>query len=323
MIVTQSTKMKQLIDFAQRAGRSSAPILLTGESGTGKELFAKLIHESSPRTSRPLVTLNCAALSEALIESELFGHEKGAFTDAHSTRKGRFELADRGTLLLDEISEIPISVQAKLLRVLESKRFERVGNSESIEHDVRLIAASNRDLAREVDAGEFRLDLYHRINVIEIRIPPLRDRRSDIPLLAMHFVRMFAHENEIKIDGLEANAMKALCEYHWPGNVRELRNVIHRGCVLADDRLITPEQLALPEQTPRDEPPSNQLPEHWLHTELADIERQIITAAIERFGNQRVAAEKLGVSPRTLTNKIRKYREDSVEDDAHPQRRAA
>ncbi|QEF98848.1 Nitrogen fixation protein VnfA [Stieleria maiorica] len=331
MIITQSPKIKQLIKFAERAARSSAPVLLTGESGTGKELFAQLIHHSSPRAAKPLVTLNCAALPENLLESELFGHEKGAFSGAVAARQGRFELASDGTLMLDEVSEIPITSQAKLLRVLESKRFERVGNSTPIDHDVRIIAASNRDLQQEIDDGNFRLDLFHRINVIEIVIPPLRERLGDIPPLAMHFVKQFRSEGEADVEGLDAAAMRALARHDWPGNIRELRNVIHRACVLADGPRIGVEHLGLPEsEIPcdqrrdrdrgRDEAPQGDgdvdtvLPEHWLHTHLEEVERQIITAAIDHFGNRRLVAEKLGVSPRTLTNKIKRYRELDGED---------
>ncbi|QDV44291.1 Nif-specific regulatory protein [Stieleria neptunia] len=335
MIITQSPKIKQLIKFAQRAGRSSAPVLLTGESGTGKELFAELIHHSSPRSSKAMVTVNCAALPENLLESELFGHEKGAFSGAVAARQGRFELANDGTLMLDEVSEIPIASQAKLLRVLESKRFERVGNSTPIDHDVRIIAASNRDLQREIEDGNFRLDLFHRINVIEIVIPPLRDRIGDIPPLAMHFIGQFKNEGDVEIEGLNSAAMKALARHDWPGNVRELRNVIHRACVLSDSPRISVEHLGLPESADSAEQrngggvpdgaqvpdgvqdgsePHEPLPERWLHTHLEDVERQIITAAIDRFGNRRLVAEKLGVSPRTLTNKIKRYRESSGDD---------
>ncbi len=271
-----------------------------------------------------MVAVNCAALPENLLESELFGHEKGAFSGAVAARKGRFELASDGTLMLDEVSEIPIASQAKLLRVLESKRFERVGNSTPIDHDVRIIAASNRDLQREIEDGNFRLDLFHRINVIEIVIPPLRDRLGDIPPLAMHFVGQFRNEGEVEIEGLDSAAMKALARHDWPGNVRELRNVIHRACVLSDGPRISVEHLGLPERADavdqRDSRGAEDgaqdgadqrepLPERWLHTHLEDVERQIITAAIDRFGNRRLVAEKLGVSPRTLTNKIKRYRE--------------
>ncbi len=309
MIITQSAKMRDLIRFAEKAAASSAPVLLTGESGTGKELFAQVIHQASPRRDRRMVSLNCAALPENLLESELFGHEKGAFSGAISTRIGRFERADGGTLLLDEVSEIPIAAQAKLLRVLESKQFERVGTSEPIAHDVRIIAASNRDLEQEIDEGRFRLDLFHRLNVIEIRIPPLRERLTDIPVLATHFVEQFRHENELHLEGFESAAMSALTQHDWPGNIRQLRNVIHRACVVAEHPRIRIDDLGLPAVQATNEPESKPLPEQWLHTHLEEVERQIIIAALNKFGNRRLVAEKLGVSPRTLTNKMRRYRE--------------
>ncbi|MCC9602048.1 sigma-54 dependent transcriptional regulator [Stieleria sp. JC731] len=308
MIITQSPKVEQLIQFAKRAARSKAPVLLTGESGTGKELFAQLIHQSSPRSDQPFIPVNCAAIAENLFESELFGHEKGAFSGAIGTREGRFEIARGGTLFLDEVGEIPLPLQSKLLRVLESKRFERVGSSLSLEHDVRIVAATNRDLKQAVEQGEFRLDLLHRINVLNIDIPPLRKRIADIPTLALHFVEMFRSESELKIEGFDSSAMKALAHYDWPGNIRELRNVIHRACVLTDSPRITKEYLGLEESEPeKKEEPS--LPNQWLHTNLEEVERQIIIAAIKAFGNRQVVAEKLGISPRTLTNKIRRYRE--------------
>ncbi len=310
MIVTQSSRIRKLVKLAEKLGATTAPILLTGESGTGKELFAQLIHDSSPRRGQRMVKVNCAALSKNLIESELFGHEEGSFTSAVAMRKGRFELAENGSLLLDEISEVPVSTQAKLLRVLESNEFERVGSSESIRHDVRIIAATNRDLAQEIKDGSFRLDLYHRINVVQLRIPPLRQRTEDIPVLAMHFVERFKHENPVDIRGFTKAAMQAMAAYGWPGNIRELRNVIHRACILSEGGLIEEESLQLPSDEHDDKEDASELPDHWLQTELADIERQIIMAAIDKYGNRRIVAEKLGVSPRTLTNKIRRYREN-------------
>lgn len=310
--------MLDLIKLAKRVGRSRAPVLLTGESGTGKELFAHLIHSSSPRAERRYVTLNCASLPKDLVESELFGHEKGSFTDAVASRVGRFELAEGGTLLLDEVSEIPTAIQAKLLRVLEANQFERVGSSETIRHDVRILASSNRPLREDVAKGLFRLDLYHRLNVIEIQIPPLRERTEDLPILAMHFVEKFREENDGIIRGLENAAMQQLTQHTWPGNVRELRNVIHRACILADTELIPAELLCLDrwdddsELKHESESSSRELPRRWLETELAEIEREVILAAVDKYGNQRVVAEKLGVSQRTLTNKMRQYREVDV-----------
>ena len=315
MIITQSTSVKELIQLATRAASSSAPILLTGESGTGKELFAQLIHQASPRSERPFVPVNCAAISENLFESELFGHEKGAFSGAVVTRQGRFETADGGTLFLDEVGEIPLASQSKLLRVLESKSFERVGSSQSVSHDVRIVAATNQNLEKAVEEGDFRLDLLHRINVVSVGIPPLRDRIADIPVLAMHFVDMFREESQFDIEGFDSSAMKALAQYDWPGNIRELRNVIHRACVLADQPKIDAKLLGIGSGANKENEPIA-VPPHWIHTNLEEIERQVITCAIETFGNRRVVAKKLGISPRTLTNKIRRYRETTNRDEA-------
>lgn len=309
-IITQSSAMRTLANTARRVAASSASVLLTGESGTGKELFAQLIHRFSKRAGHSYVRVNCAALPENLIESELFGHVRGSFTDAVETRVGRFEAAKGGTLLLDEISEIPISTQAKLLRVLEENQFERVGSNETIESNVRILATSNRDLVQETDKGRFRLDLFHRLNVIQLTIPSLRDRTMDIPLLAMHFVEKFKNENEINVRGFTKAAMVRLSQYDWPGNVRELRNVVHRACILTTRPLIDVSCLEPLQSNTRVEEKTG-LPEMWLQTKLADIEKQIIVAAIDKYGNKRIVAEKLGVSTRTLTNKLRIYRESA------------
>lgn len=307
-IVTQSVELRRITKMTCRIARSSASVLLTGESGTGKELFAQLIHQASRRADQPFVKVNCAALSENLIESELFGHKRGAFTDAIEGRMGRFELANGGTLLLDEISEVPPSTQVKLLRVLEESEFERVGSNETIKTDVRVIATSNRDLGAEVDAGNFRLDLFHRLSVIQIQVPALRDRSEDIPLLAMHFVSLFKDENEIEVRGFTKSAMQKLAQYSWPGNVRELRNVVHRACILTDRPLIDEHCIQHLEYSEPGESETS-LPDAWLETKLVDIEKQIILAAIGKYRNKRLVAEVLGVSPRTLTNKLRLYRE--------------
>lgn len=309
-LISQSSKIRVLTKLSARVANSSASVLLTGESGTGKELFAQLIHHSSPRANQAFVRVNCAALPASLIESELFGHEKGSFTDAAQTRVGRFELADGGTLLLDEVTEIPLSTQAKLLRVLEESEFERVGSNESIQTDTRIIATSNRNLLQEVEQGKFRLDLYHRLNVVQIEIPSLRERLIDVPLLAMHFVNRFQDENEIRIQGFTAAAMQALSQHDWPGNVRELRNLIHRACILTTQPLIDVDCLDPLKSSATPSKPVA-MPDQWLHTKLADIEKQIIIAACQKYGNKRVVAEKLGVSTRTLTNKLRLYREQA------------
>ena len=313
--------MKRLIGLARRVGRSSAPVLLSGESGTGKELFAQLVHDSSTRAGDRLVRVNCAALPAELIESELFGHEKGSFTDAVSLRKGRFEIAGDGSIFLDEISEVPYSTQAKLLRVLENKEFERVGSSDTLQHNVRVIAATNRNLANEVEEGRFRLDLLHRLNIVEIKIPPLRERREDLPLLAMHFVEQYKHENSGQIHGFTKGSLQKLRDYDWPGNIRELRNVVHRACILVEQEWIQEDELQLGDVESKVDTKSSDgdVPAQWLDMELAEIERRVILACIRKYGNQRVVAETLGVSARTLTNKMRRYRElMRIEGDPSP-----
>ena len=302
-IITQSAQMKRLIEHSVRAAKSTASILISGESGTGKELFSRLIHEHSGRDQ--IISVNCAALPSNLIESELFGHEKGSFTDAISQRIGRFEEADGGTLLLDEITEIPISTQAKLLRVLESNEFQRIGSNHTLRSNARVLATSNRDIRKEVQDGKFRLDLYHRLNVIEVHIPPLRDRYSDIPALVTNFIEQFKHENEIGLKGLTQEAMQAVCHYHWPGNVRELKNSIHRACILTRKPEIEFEHIG-----PFDDTlikPDSSIPVGWESMSLAEIERRVIMASLRRFDTKREAADQLGVTSRTLANKLKLY----------------
>ena len=321
-IVTQSPDLRELMNMAVRVARSSASIMLTGESGTGKELFSQLIHDSSRRNNGPFISVNCASLPGNLIESELFGHRKGAFTDAIEDRVGRFELAYGGTLLLDEVTEIPLVTQAKLLRVLEAGEFQRVGCSETRKSDVRIVATSNRNLKNEIAKGNFRLDLFHRLNVVQLELLPLRQRTVDIPLLASHFIKRFAFENDLEVEGFTTSAMQQLMDYDWPGNVRELRNVVHRACILTNQPLIDNSILgALNGEAASGV--SNSLPEKWLQTKLADIERQIILAAIKRFGNNRIVADKLGISTRTLTNKLKLYRESDPASIEIEDRRAA
>ena len=308
-ILTQSPNIRQLVEDATRVARSSASVLVTGETGTGKELFSKLLHVKSKRSEQVMVRVNCAALPENLIESELFGHERGAFTDAVEKRIGRFEFASGGTLLLDEISEVPLSTQAKLLRALEENEIQRVGSNATVKTDVRVIATSNRDLRTEIREGRFRRDLFHRLNIVELRIPPLRERPKDIPLLVSHFVELYRFENPM-IRGLTAPAMSTVCDYHWPGNVRELRNKIHRACILSRKSLIDLDTLLPLEES---DSSSRHLPTHWTQQSLAEIEKQVITATIKRYGSKRVAAEVLGVTPRTLTNKLKIYSSESEE----------
>jgi len=305
-IVYQSRVMHEVIQLATRYAASSATVLLTGESGTGKELVAKHIHQNSPRDKGKYIRVNCAALSESLLESELFGHERGAFTGALSTREGRFEAASGGTLLLDEITEIPLPFQSKLLRVLEQSEFERVGDNRTRAVDVRIIATTNRTIEDEVAAGRFRADLYHRVNVLRLDVPPLRERRDDVPSLTTHFVDRFRSESSVMLRGFSRPGLKTLSDYHWPGNVRQLRNVILRACVLAPGPMLGPSELPKLEaksDPTTDEPTFESMP-------LGDIERHVILNRLRQFnGNKTAAASALGVTARTLTNKIARYRE--------------
>ena len=261
-LVGRSAAAARVLEFVKRVGPSDATILLGGESGSGKEMVARAIHRASRRAKGPCVAVNCAALTESLIESELFGHEKGAFTGATEKKAGRFEMADRGTLFLDEVGELPLGLQTKFLRVLEERRFERVGGQKAIEVDVRVVAATNRDLAEMVRRGSFREDLFYRLSVIHIEVPPLRERLDDVPLLADHFLARFRHQAGRRISGFAADAMAVMQRYHWPGNVRELRNAVERAIVLGDRDQIQaadlPPQLlgGLPSVRTRNSPPT-------------------------------------------------------------------
>ncbi|MBP5402316.1 MAG: sigma 54-interacting transcriptional regulator [Treponema sp.] len=243
--VAKSSVIMDLLHIVEEAAKTTSSVLITGESGVGKELFAEQLHIKSPRRDKPFVRVNCAALAPSLLESELFGHVKGAFTDASANRKGRFEMADGGTLFLDEIGELPIELQAKLLRVIQEKSFERVGSSETINVDVRIVAATNKDLEQNVKEGKFRNDLYYRLNVVPLRIPPLRSRKEDIEPLAVFFLNRFSSETKKKFDSFEKEAMEVLYNYSWPGNIRELENTIERACVLGTPPLIKKADLRL------------------------------------------------------------------------------
>ncbi|GAG65624.1 unnamed protein product, partial [marine sediment metagenome] len=234
-IITKSPKMQQVIEVIKIVAKSNATVLIIGDSGTGKELVARAIHSQSHRRSRPFVAISCTALAESLLESELFGHEKGAFTGAYAQKKGKFEAANRGSLFLDEIGEMSANIQVHLLRVLEEKEFTRVGGNELIKVDVRIISATNKDMKKAIASGEFREDLYYRLNVVSIELPPLRERREDIPLLAQHFLKKFAIENQKEITGFSPEATDFLLKYEWPGNVRELENTIERAVILAQN----------------------------------------------------------------------------------------
>ncbi|GIW78953.1 MAG: hypothetical protein KatS3mg105_0760 [Gemmatales bacterium] len=270
-----------------------------GESGTGKELIARLIHECSPRLGKRFVRVNCAALSESLIESELFGHEKGAFTGADQFRVGRFEWADGGTLLLDEIGELPWKLQAKLLRVLEDEEFERVGSNRPQKVDVRILATTNRNLAEEVAAGRFRSDLYYRLNSVHFTLPPLRSRREEIGPLARFFFNEFHGEAHGLLTGLAKDAIDRLEQYDWPGNVRQLRNVIRRACILAEGPAIGSDDIVF-ESTSE---PTTAQPQT-----LAEIERRAILETLRQMnGNRTATAKRLGITTRTLSNKLKQY----------------
>jgi DNA-binding NtrC family response regulator len=295
--------MQRLVKTIIQVAPSRATVLIHGESGTGKELIAAAIHQNSPRKDKPFVRLNCAALAESLLESELFGHEKGSFTGAMGRREGRFKQADGGTLFLDEISEIPMPMQVKLLRFLQEKQFERVGGNETLSVDVRIVAATNRDLQERVKAGSFREDLYYRLNVVQVDVPPLRVRKSDIPTLAHHFLRRFAAENGREIRGFSDEALKSLLCYPWPGNVRELENAIERAVVMCPEDTIGTEHL--PSRT---EQSAAEMGILVPGITLDELERMAIMQALEAAsGSTAKAAEMLGVSRRKVQYRLKEW----------------
>ena len=303
-IIAESGQMLDVISLVRRVAPSEATVLIRGESGTGKELIAKAIHFASPRASGPLVKVNCAALPETLLESELFGHEKGAFTGAVTSRQGRFELANGGTLFLDEIGDLPLHLQAKLLRVLQEREYEKVGSSRPVKVDVRILAASHRPLEALIKAGQLREDLYYRLNVVTILIPPLRERRSDLSPLIDHFLRLFAEKNGKTIRGLTHEARDILLRYDYPGNVRELENLIERAVVLTRDDVIGSGDLPLTVQNPEVEGDR----ETNLTVAVEALERHMIKETLARSdGVQTRAAELLGISERGLRYKLIKY----------------
>jgi DNA-binding NtrC family response regulator len=305
-IVGESGRMQEVLGLVERVAPSSATVLIRGESGTGKELIARALHFNSPRAAGPLVTLNCAALPEQLLESELFGHERGAFTGAVAQRKGRFEQADGGSLFLDEIGDLSPSLQVKLLRVLQERQFDRVGGSKTLAVDVRVIAATNKDLEAAMRAGTFREDLYYRLNVVTIQIPPLRERREDIPPLLEHFLRKFTAKNRRMVTGFTAAARDALLKYDYPGNVRELENLIERAVLLCRGSVIDLEDL--PATARPGEKEAGAVPPGPLPDVLASLERQALRAALERHGGvQTRAAAELGIGERVLRYKMKKH----------------
>ncbi|MEW6049875.1 MAG: sigma-54 dependent transcriptional regulator [Candidatus Zixiibacteriota bacterium] len=309
-IIGKSKIMKEIFDLIQSVADARSTVMITGASGTGKELVARAIHYASNRREGPFVKLNCAALPESLVEAELFGYEKGAFTDAKKTNRGRFELADGGTLLLDEISEMPLNLQSKLLRVIQEREFERVGSSTTISVDVRIIATSNRNLKEFISAGLFREDLFYRLNVIPIYLPRLNDRKEDIAPLVNHFVERYNRENHKQVKGLNDAALRLFVKYHWPGNVRELENLIERAVVTSRAELLTeddfPVELALGQMP--DDMPMLKIP-----MKLEEGSKYLILKTLEKFnGNKTRAAEALGITTRTIRNKLAEYEDEKA-----------
>ncbi|MEA3471153.1 MAG: sigma-54 dependent transcriptional regulator, partial [Thermodesulfobacteriota bacterium] len=306
-IIYQNPKMEELINMVARVSASRATVLIQGESGTGKELFARLIHKMSPRSEKPMIVVNCSALPETLLESELFGHERGAFTGAMARRKGRFEEADGGTLFLDEIGELSLPVQVKLLRFIQEREFQRLGGNQTIRSDVRIISATNRNLEDRVKDGRFRDDLYYRLNVVVMNIPPLRERKEDIPSLIKHFIEIFSSENEKEIRGVSSEATDLLLKYDYPGNVRELENIIERAAVIARDPVISLRDLPFTEVTSHHGYGVN-AEGTTMKNSIETLEFQLIEQALNDAGhNQTKAADILGISERTLRYKMKKY----------------
>jgi len=315
-MIGKNPLMIQIYELIEKVAPTPASVLITGESGTGKELVAKAIHVNSPREPHPFITVNCAALTDNLLESELFGHEKGAFTDATTMRKGRFEIANQGTIFLDEIGEIPLSLQSKLLRLLQEKNFERVGGTQTIDVDIRVISATNKDLKEEVQQGRFREDLFYRLNVIRLALPALRDRMDDIPLLVEHFIKKCA--NNLARENLEISpeALRLLVNLPWEGNVRELENTIERAAILCNDDVIDPDDVQ-PESVSIDKNPQwsqevdilNFIPDSVeLNDVLYTVEERLLNRALEKTGHvQARAAEQLGITKSLLQYKMKKY----------------
>ncbi len=311
-IITASARMEETLNLAARSAASKTSILIQGESGVGKELIARAVHYASPRKDKPMITVNCAAISENLLESELFGHVKGAFTGAVSDKKGRVEEADRGTLFLDEVGDIPPNVQVKLLRFLQFGEFQAVGDNTTRHVDVRLISATNQNLQDKIKNNAFREDFYYRLNVINISVPPLRRRREDIPLLTDHFIKKYAEQNSKEIKHISREALDALMKYDYPGNVRELENLIERAVVLTRDAVIHPQDLPIQFQTVPDSDHDKVKPLEYYRGSFKDkveaFEQDLINEALKKNNyNQTRAAESIGLTERNLRYKIKKY----------------
>ena len=323
-LVTRDPSMQAVLTMADQVAKSDASILITGESGVGKEVMARYLHQNSRRASRPFISVNCAAIPENLLESELFGHEKGAFTGAVARRIGKFEEADGGTLLLDEISEMDGRLQAKLLRALQEREIDRVGGSRPVKVDIRILATSNRDLAKAVKEGAFREDLLYRLNVVNLCLPPLRDRPADVTALAEHFVKKYATANGVPARPLSAAALQRLLSHRWPGNVRELENAMHRAVLLSTGPEIEEFAIRLPDGQPMSAAPDAQTARAasvaaeaasrtFVGQTVAEVEQQLIIDTLSHcFGNRTHAANILGISIRTLRNKLKEYSEAGV-----------
>jgi len=306
-MIGRSPVMVRLLETIEQVAPSDATVLISGESGTGKELVAGAIHYNSLRKDGPFIKVNCAALTETLLESELFGHEKGAFTGAIRRKEGRIFQAHHGTLFLDEISEMSAAMQVKLLRVLQEREITRVGGEEMIKVDVRILAATNKDLLQEIRVGRFRADLFYRLNVVHLELPPLRERSEDIPLLAVHFLKTFSSKNNKKIKGFTPQAMDGLIKYHWPGNVRELMNVVERAVVLSQAEYLDLTEMPL---IPKQDPSQPVQPQENRHVELPldEVEKAAIIKTLDNVqGNKSEAARRLGITRRTLHKKLKEY----------------
>lgn len=307
-IIGRSAPMMRLMETVAQVAPSEATVLITGESGTGKEMIAGAIHFNSPRKDGPFVKINCAAITETLLESELFGHEKGAFTGAHRQKEGRFRQAHGGTLFLDEISEMSLAMQVKLLRVLQEREITRVGGEEVIKVNVRIIAATNKDLAREIEEGRFREDLYYRLNVVALEMPPLRERREDIPLLAQHFLEALLRDNRKNIKGFTPQAMDRLMKYDWPGNVRELMNAVERGVVLSRSEYLDEEVFSLISSGESSSREISSSDGANANMPLDEVEKTTILKTLESAGgNKSEAARRLGITRRTLHKRLKLY----------------
>ncbi len=307
-LIGRSEPMIRLLEMVEQVAATQATVLIAGESGTGKEMIANAIHFNSPRREAPFVKINCAALTETLLESELFGHEKGAFTGADRRREGKFVQADSGSIFLDEVSEMSPAMQVKLLRVLQERELTRVGGQDVVKVDVRLIAASNKDLKKEIREGRFREDLFYRLNVVALALPPLRERAEDVPLLAQHFLKLFARRNAKTISGFTPRAMQKLAAYTWPGNVRELMNAVERAVVLSRSDTVDEDELVFPMADQSLSPDAPRSPAPTAGLPLEEVERQSILEAVKAAGgNKSEAARRLGITRKTLRKKLTKY----------------